>query len=619
MDDILKRFHISKRTFYYDIQSINDEIKRCGQIQNVSQRLSFFGDSTMLQESFHLSETSDFFDPAIRCNYLLLLFLEGRNGQIGEFYHQLGISDNTRVNDLHTIRKFLEKKECRLCAAPAYTVLGDELSIRNLYLSLLENFRRNMKISQSAADFNQKCDLQLTDDALIRLSCFLAFVRNRLSKGLVISERAPFLQAVRFPYYSTLPGLLGTDDKAELNYFASYISSLSSRKMEIRNDFVERYLDTLIDEFEAKTAITLEDREEFKKNIRHHMISLYYRVLFHFSAKTRSEFPDLNMQHEPLYKLVRSIVQECGEKFPEFQNLSNNEIGYLTAYFGGYLSSRKSEEQRRKKVLLVCPHGLTVSKILQFELIRHIPAIEIVDTVAVSQLPQEEKNYDAVISTTELPGWQHVIIVNPILTKADVSKIMCELYGIGTYPFDMRSLMQIIERNTIITNTRRLQSELAEFLDHKTFGEDGNRPALKDLITAERISVVPHVDNWKDGIRLAAQPLLQDHTIEASYIAAMIDSVQQFGPYIVLDDYFALPHAKTNVGVNRLGMALLVVKDGVDVLGHSVNVFLVLAAVDTDSHLKALGMLSDILDERGNIERFRAGDKKEILELIGRY
>jgi hypothetical protein len=45
-------------------------------------------------------------------------------------------------------------------------------------------------------------------------------------------------------------------------------------------------------------------------------------------------------------------------------------------------------------------------------------------------------------------------------------------------------------------------------------------------------------------------------------------------------------------------MSLLVVRDEVDVLGQPVNVFLVLATVDSSSHLDALANLSDILSER---------------------
>ncbi|MGL5563534.1 MAG: PTS sugar transporter subunit IIA [Tannerellaceae bacterium] len=64
----------------------------------------------------------------------------------------------------------------------------------------------------------------------------------------------------------------------------------------------------------------------------------------------------------------------------------------------------------------------------------------------------------------------------------------------------------------------------------------------------------------------------------------MINSILTHGPYIVLKDRFALPHASGGSGVNRLSMSLLVVEEEVDLLGKPVNVFMVSAPVDNSSH-----------------------------------
>lgn len=127
---------------------------------------------------------------------------------------------------------------------------------------------------------------------------------------------------------------------------------------------------------------------------------------------------------------------------------------------------------------------------------------------------------------------------------------------------------------------------------------------------------VDSVDSWEEGIRLAARPLLEKGVIEETYIEAMIESVNKNGPYIVLKDYFALPHAKAGEGVNEVGMALLTLKEPVDLAGNPVKVLLVLAAVDSSAHLEALSEVSELLMDDESYETFLSGDLNEINKLI---
>lgn len=142
---------------------------------------------------------------------------------------------------------------------------------------------------------------------------------------------------------------------------------------------------------------------------------------------------------------------------------------------------------------------------------------------------------------------------------------------------------------------------------------------LRELITEDRIQVVEGVADWKAAIQLAAMPLLQDGAIAQSYVDAMIESVEKLGPYIVLDDHFALPHARVGEGVNRLSMALLVLRQAVDVLGKPASIFMPLASLDPSSHLDALHDISTLWEDPADVETLRTGTKEELLALISRF
>ena len=51
---------------------------------------------------------------------------------------------------------------------------------------------------------------------------------------------------------------------------------------------------------------------------------------------------------------------------------------------------------------------------------------------------------------------------------------------------------------------------------------------LKDAVKG-RVNIVENVNDWKEAITLAAKPLVEDGSVENSYIDAMIANVNKFG------------------------------------------------------------------------------------------
>ncbi|MEN6593530.1 MAG: PTS sugar transporter subunit IIA [Clostridiaceae bacterium] len=118
---------------------------------------------------------------------------------------------------------------------------------------------------------------------------------------------------------------------------------------------------------------------------------------------------------------------------------------------------------------------------------------------------------------------------------------------------------------------------------------------LSELLTEENIRFLPSAPDWRDAVRLCAKPLLESGTITARYAEAMIQSVDLHGPYIVVDEGLALPHARPEDGAVRPGMAMLILERPVDLLGQSVWVFVALAAADANAHLDALKELAELV------------------------
>ncbi|MFW5913873.1 MAG: PTS sugar transporter subunit IIA [Bacillota bacterium] len=135
-------------------------------------------------------------------------------------------------------------------------------------------------------------------------------------------------------------------------------------------------------------------------------------------------------------------------------------------------------------------------------------------------------------------------------------------------------------------------------------------------IKPEHMQIVESQESYEEAIRLASKPLLEDGYITEDYIDDMLQALKDYGPYIVLADEFAMPHARPSESVKKTGLSLLVVKDGVDLLDNHVKLFIVLAAKNSTDHTDVLGSLAEFLMEKKNIQDVINSDSVEDIQKI---
>ncbi|MFP4078278.1 MAG: PTS sugar transporter subunit IIA [Candidatus Izemoplasmataceae bacterium] len=135
-------------------------------------------------------------------------------------------------------------------------------------------------------------------------------------------------------------------------------------------------------------------------------------------------------------------------------------------------------------------------------------------------------------------------------------------------------------------------------------------------IRPEHMQIVDTQASYEDAIRLASKPLLEDGYITEQYIDDMLQAIKDYGPYIVLADDFAMPHARPSEAVKKTGLSLLVVKDGVDLMDNHVKLFIVLAAKNSTDHTDVLGSLAEFLMEKTNIQDVIKSDSVEAIQKI---
>jgi mannitol/fructose-specific phosphotransferase system IIA component (Ntr-type) len=144
--------------------------------------------------------------------------------------------------------------------------------------------------------------------------------------------------------------------------------------------------------------------------------------------------------------------------------------------------------------------------------------------------------------------------------------------------------------------------------------------ALSKMLTNETIALGLSVHDWQQAVREAGSLLVKAGGVEPRYVEAMIQMVQEIGPYIVIAPGVALPHARPEDGVKEACMSLMTLDPPVN-FGNEYNdpVELVVAFGTTDNkaHIEALAALARLLGDANTLESLkRASSPAEILKLI---
>jgi PTS system ascorbate-specific IIA component len=138
---------------------------------------------------------------------------------------------------------------------------------------------------------------------------------------------------------------------------------------------------------------------------------------------------------------------------------------------------------------------------------------------------------------------------------------------------------------------------------------------VMNLISIDNVQIYESAENWKDAIYKAVRPLEEHGFVEPRYKDEIIANVEKFGPYIVIADQIALPHARPEQGTleSQIGVTLFrneVYFDGKDT---PARLFVTLAAKDANGHLDALKDISELLSDEDTVQNILNSENTETL------
>ena len=121
---------------------------------------------------------------------------------------------------------------------------------------------------------------------------------------------------------------------------------------------------------------------------------------------------------------------------------------------------------------------------------------------------------------------------------------------------------------------------------------------LSELISPSTILLDADAADWREAIRVSGDLLVSVDATDPAYTEAMIRTVEEHGPYIVIAPGFALAHSRPDESVHRTGMSFVRLAEPIafgNAANDPVTLVMALAAADSSAHREALAALAGVL------------------------
>ena len=322
-----------------------------------------------------------------------------------------------------------------------------------------------------------------------------------------------------------------------------------------------------------------------------------------------SVFKDLILNKDKNIEIVKKSVEETEKEFKiNFTEYELAAMAYLVR-----ASIKRTKRNNIKKVLLICGLGYGSSKILE-ESLKENYELDIVDVIPyylADDLIPAHKEVDFILSTIEIHRQFEVsygipiIKINPIMQKEDFGKLA--EYGIekNKTSVSLKKLLSIIEENAEISDRQKLIDSLKnEFEDRIINDIQKTGYTLKKLLKKENVKFIDEAENWKEAIFQSGELLVSNKKVTSEYVHEMIELVKKHGPYIVLEEGIAMPHAGISENVLETGISLLVVNEKVSLPeGRNANIFLSFAAKNKNDNIDIMNDLFELITKYEFIDK----------------
>lgn len=655
---------LSRKQLSYTLDKVNDYLVGNGYMKIERQKTGKFTiPATVIEEfktdQFTFEEASYIYSDKERLDLIVLILLCHQDElSTYDFTIELGISKNTFLSDLKKLHTYIHNNygvSVLYSRKDGYNLIGSEYAKRELLIASIRKVL-NMpngsdvikkickidvadldEIHSDISEIEKKLQIQFTDERLKELPYILCLVIRRVhSEQLLDAIPEAFQHIIGTKEYSVTASLSNKyqiENQLERMFISAQIQISNIHYLKADEYKMEKKLmkaaNEMITNFEDISCIQIKEREQLLEAVLQHCKPAFYRMKYNYHIENSildMVLPQHSYLHEMVRKSSKPFAQLVGHE------IVDDELVYLTVLFGAWLRKEGVLDivEEKKRAVVVCTNGISVSNFLYVTLTELFPEIDFLTCLSIRGFQDFEEDYELVFSTVRLESEKTQFLVTPFLNEYSKQsfreKVLQEIEGVNLHRIQISSIVNIVEESATIHDKDQLIKDLKQYLSKEpnTKKEESilqrkrEGILLSDLLNETTIQISEKETDWKDAIRIASAPLLENKDIEERYVDKMITSICEEQPFIMIAEGVIIAHAGIDDGVNKVSMGILRMPSKISIYGYmNADIIVVLGTPDRTEHLTALYKFIEVSESNEKMRAIRQAKKvDEIVQVI---
>lgn len=537
--ELAQKLNVSTRTIRNDIKLLNDILEDSAFIEIEQGECCFY-----ITDHYELEEKKislekmqrDFDSPQKRVAYIIkTLMTNDKPYSTEELAYDMNLGRTTLSNEIKKLNEVLKNYGLSIEGTQnaGIQLKGEELQLR---LFILEHIYDMVYKEEAIQENIQNCIETLFEQYRLESTTeknffhYVVMSVDRIQSGhslkymdekfyvlqksnawdiiqTVANELRPLLNkeiSIEEKLFMTIP-LAGMRTPTDLENIS---------KMELKQN-----IDEVVEEIIASIGYELNlylKKDNLQKDFYYHISFMVNRLQFGYVLKNPLA-EEITKKYPLAYKMAKIAAKVVEEKY--HVTVPEDEVGYITAYFGAYILEYSIVQQKPYKIALVCSTGRGTARLIASQLKKLLDHNAEMDLYSEKQVSAELLNdYDIVFSTVTLPfeSKKQIIRIKDIFDEKELLlhiqkvKYLEKVDFLGEETSGVSLIAALLEEDTFflldekksyLENTKMMIEKLTEkgFVDEQFWERISEREKNSTMVFGHNVAFPHTVNEQREG------------------------------------------------------------------------------------------------------------------------
>ena len=543
VESLAAKLDVSQKTIRNDIKELNCLLGGYACISNNKGtcKLIVFAPKGFTEIRNKIYKQEDLFNSShTRMAYMFWQLMHAEEPYLtDDLSEEMKVARTTTIGDLNRLRKVIEKYDLKIKgkANTGLALCGDEYKIRlfileNIYEQLYLNFPLGQIIREKLYDFQERLSMDALGFGFFYR--FFVVMIQRMESGHTIKKLEPKYEEL----YGSSAYMIVDEFLNEIEQVKGYKISKEERlflsisvagmrtpantaEIEQKISISEGVADLIIeilDRIKAELNVTVVANELFDDFV-YHVFFMINRLKYGFHIYNPM-VDDFKNKYSVAYKMAEIAKGVLEERVGI--EMTEDEMGFLAAYFGVFLLEQEPEK-KRCKIAIVCGSGKIIGRLIENQL-KKIFDVEPEFEIFYGIFDENRKDdFDYIVTTTEL----HMDTKTPVIFMDEV--------------FDREYIQRKFENMRYLSEAGRTIRKGIDSL-------------FMNLLDETRFFVLDQESSYDENVDRMARALTNQGELDAGF--AQRGREREKYSTMVLDQNIAFPHTKNMLSKLTLAMGV---------------------------------------------------------------